>query len=226
MKHKTIVIALISIFLAFLSYHFLFFWYHPSSKVDYSYLEFFKDSIRYKLDTTDYSIYRSKSGKITYFYYYEDDNNRKPFYDLDDTTYNNYNIAIWEFNKNYYFNDVIISTSVGHYKPDFWFYDKIGNYNPISIQYFFRFNGMRIYPFDGSEITQTYNEKNYKGFYGLLNGILICDKNDKPKSYIEFAKNNSPTIVLVYNLNDKICLTWINATKRLDSSIINTLNFK
>lgn len=225
-RKKFVKIIIVLIFLILVSFHFLNYVYLPRFKNDFGYLRYFKDSIHFKIDTANYCIYKSKLGKIAFYHYYDDVNNMNPYPELDDTTTSNkYNFTIWEFDKNYYFNDVKLSTSIGHYKSDLIFSNKIGSYNPIVIQNFKKFNGMRIYPFLGSKIIQTYNDKNFKGFYGRLNGILICDKNDQPNSYIDFMNENTPTIVLVYNLHDKLCLTWIHATKKLDASIINTLNF-
>ncbi len=222
---KVILIALVS-FIVFIAYLFHIGHTPVFNKVSRGYLFLFKDSILDYIDTTSVS---SVAGNdiINSFIYTENFKNDKSIY-LQDKIYNSYFIDIWHFKQlsNYKLDDAFINTNSVVENSVFDFGETLDPESncPISIKYFYKIDGIVLNCGEGTKIIKTYNEKNYKGFYGLVNKMSICSKRGEPQIYISYKKPQTPTIILLYKRQNSFYLIKINANKKLDENIIKILN--
>ena len=96
-------------------------YYYSIQKIHFSnfktlsnrYLYLFKDSIIYKLDTTTCFSWIANQDTLNHYIFSEDIKKKKLYYEVNDTSYNNYYISIWNFKtlKNVSLKDVIINTN-------------------------------------------------------------------------------------------------------------------
>lgn len=187
----------------------------------------FKDSVRYKLNGMPAS-WVAKHDNLTDFIFYENMKDKRPFYEVSDTTYNNYYIAVWEFKslKNLSLNDAVINTNSNIEKSDFWMSEILDSesFCPITIKYLYRMDGMILNVNKESHIINEFSGTSYKGFYGLIDKISICNKNGDPQMYLNFKNKQTPTMLIIHSSNSGFHLIMINATRKIDSNIINILD--
>jgi len=192
------------------------------------YLFLFKDSILNKVDTEVDFSWVADQDILNHYIYYDDLKNKKDYYELNDTSYNNYYIDIWEFKSLIKCNleDVFINTRsiIGESKFNFQYIIDPDSYRPISIKYFYKIDGMILNFGDNTKVIKELNGLKYKGFYGLCDKISICNKKGEPQIYINFAKSQTPTILLLYKGHNSFYLIMINSSKKLDDNIIKILN--
>lgn len=190
-------------------------------------LFFFKDSILNKINTLSSSNV-AEHDIINSYLYYEDIKDKRPYYLPEDTSYNNYYIDIWEFKNlvNYKLEDATINTSSAINRTEFDFGETLDpkGYCPISIKYFYKIDGININLSEDSKVIKEIQGKRYKGFYGLIVKMSICNNNGEPQVYFSFKKAPRPTILLLYKGYPSFYLIKINSSKRIDESIIKILN--
>ncbi|MFZ4582471.1 MAG: hypothetical protein ACOYM7_07460 [Paludibacter sp.] len=165
---------------------------------------------------------------LSHYIYYEDLKNKKPYYELNDTSYNNYYVVIWEFKdmKNYNLDDVFINERSIISKSKFELGEVLDSksFCPISIKYLYKIDGMILSLSENSKILKELHGKKYKGFYGLIDKMSISDKKGEPQIYFNFSKNQYPTVLLLYKGHNSFYLIMINSSKKIDENIINILN--
>jgi hypothetical protein len=191
------------------------------------YLFLFKDSIINKVDTTMSYSWVADQDILNHFIYYDDLKNKKLYYELNDTSYNNYYINIWEFSslKKYNLDDVFINSNSTIEKSKFELGEVLDSkgFCPISIKYLYKIDGMILNLGQNTKIIKKLRGSNYKGFYGLVDKMSICDKKGEPQIYFNFAISQHPTILLFYKGHNKFYLIMINSSKKLDENIIKIL---
>jgi len=194
------------------------------------YLFFFKDSIVSKVDTSENFSWISDQDILTHFIYYDDLKNKKDYYEPNDTSYNNYYFIIWEFKslKEYEIDNVFINEHSVIGKSEFELGQTLDSksFCPISIKYLYNIDGMILNLSDKSKVIKRLVGKNYKGFYGLIDKMSICNKRGEPQIYFNFAKSQHPTVLLLYKAHSSFYLIMINSSKKIDESIINILNLE
>lgn len=231
MKKKQLKYIFISavVIYAFFFFHLLYTGHSSIFKVtSRKYLFFFKDSIINKVDTTMSYSWVAHQDILNHYIYYDDLKNKKLYYEINDTSYNNYYFTIWEFRdlKKYKLEDVFINTHSIIQKSKFIWQETLDSkgFCPISVKYLYKIDGMILNLSGNSKVIKNLQGKNYKGFYGLVDKISICDKKGEPQIYINFAKNQTPTVLLLYKSRNSFYLIMINSSKKLDENIINVLN--
>ena len=165
-KLKNVFIFII-IIIAGVTFHQFYTMHHNDFKTtSRKYLFFFKDSIINKVDTSMSFSWVADQDKLNHFIYYDDLKNKKYYYELNDTSYNNYYIDIWEFNslKGYNLNEIFINKQSNIEKSKFILGEVLDSesYCPISIKYFYKIDGMILNLSDNSKIIKNLKGKNYK----------------------------------------------------------------
>lgn len=177
------------------------------------YMFFFKDSIVDKIDTLSAS-YVADQDILNNFIYYDKDNR--------------YYVAIWEFNnlRNYNLDDVFINTHSIMNKSKFDLQETLNPNGPcpISIKYLYKIDGMILNLDENTKILKELRGKNYKGFYGLVDRISICNKKGDPQIFFNFKSSKTPTIMLLYKGHNSFYVLKINSKKEFDEKIIKILN--
>jgi len=231
MKKKQLKYILISavVIYAFFFFHLLYTGHSSIFKTtSRKYLFLFKDSIINKVDTTMSYSWVAHQDILNHYIYYDDLKNKKLYYEINDTSYNNYYFTIWEFRdlKKYKLENVFINTHSIIQKSKFIWQETLDSKGscPISVKYLYKIDGMILNLSDNSKVIKNLQGKNYKGFYGLVDKMSICDKNGEPQIYINFAKNQTPTVLLLYKSRNSFYFIMINSSKKLDDNIIKILN--
>lgn len=175
--------------------------------VSRNYLFLFKDSIVSKIDAPmTYSCVSDQD--ILNGYLYNDDK---------------YCIIIWEFNdlKKYNLEDVFINSHSIIKKSEFSLQETLDSksYRPISIKYLYKIDGMILNLGENTKIIKELQGKNYKGFYGLVDKMSICDKKGEPQIYLNFAKSQTPTVLLLYKSHNSFYLIMVNPNNELYKNI-------
>ncbi len=172
-----------------------------------NYLFLFKDSAASKLDyPTSYSCVSQQD--IYNSYLYNDDK---------------YCVMIWEFNdlRNYSLEDVFLNTHSIIRKSEFSWEETLDSksFLPISIKYLYKIDGMILNLGENTKIIKELQGKNYKGFYGLVDKMSICDKRGEPQIYFNFTKNQTPTVLLLYKGHNSFYLIMVNPNNELYKDI-------
>jgi len=186
----------------------------------------FKDSVLENINRPSYS-WVSEQDTLTHFIFSVNLTNKKVYYELNDTC-NNYYIDVWEFNalKNYKLDDVFINEHSVIGKSEFIFEEGLDGKSPcpISIRYFYKIDGLILNLGENSKVIKELQGKNYKGFYGLIDKMSICDKKGEPQIYFNFEKQLTPTVLLFYKGHGGIFLIIIHSSRKLDENVIKILN--
>jgi len=139
-----------------------------------------------------------------------------------------YLVKIWEFNdlKNYNIEDAFINKHSIINKSTFNLQETIYSSGPcpISIKYLYKIDGIILNLDENSKIIKEFHGTNYKGFYGLIDKMSICDKKGKPQVYFNFTKSQTATILLFYKSHNNFYLIMITSKKEFDEKIIKILN--
>ena len=224
LKHVFIV-ALI-IFFGFV-FH-VFYIGHNFGSVERNYLFFFKDSIHKKVDPRN--SWASDQDNISNYIYYTDLKDKRLYYEINDTTYQNYYIKIWEIKslKNYDLDDVFINKNSIIRNSKFEFQSTpdsspVSDYE-ISFKYFYKIDGMILNLGENTKIIKEFKGENYKGFYALADKMSICNRKGEPQIYINFSKSLTSFILIMYKGHDSFYIVMINSNKEVAENIINILN--
>lgn len=199
------------------------------STVGQKYLYIFKDSIQYKIDENPAS-WVGRHDNLVHFIYYDSIKDKRDYYEVDDTTYNNYYIAVWNFESlnNYSLNEVYINSS-SHIEITSYLYGETldpDGYCPTTVKFLYDIDGLILNVSDDSKIIKEFSGENYKGFYGLLNKVSISNRKGAPQIYFNFKKSLTPTIFIIHSGSSGFHLIKINATKHLNEDIIKVFNLQ
>ncbi|MDP4202667.1 MAG: hypothetical protein Q8861_08210 [Bacteroidota bacterium] len=204
--------------------------YSSNNYISKNYRCFFKDSVREKVDTLCNYSWVSDNDILTHFLFYEDLKNKKDYYELNDTSYNNYYFAIWDFKqiKNKNIEDIKINYQINVGNSDFIFGQTLDSQNfcSYSVKTPHYLDDFTLNVSNQSVINKEITGLHYKGFYGLIDRLSISDHNGKPQIFINFQKSKTPTIILIYKNHGHIFLIQINAHKKLNEDIIHVLNLQ
>ena len=227
-KLKHILISAVVI-LAFFFFHLLYTGHHGVfNSIGRKYIFLYKDSIINKVNTVSNFSWVADQDILNHYIYYEDLKNKRLYYEPDDTSYNNYYFVIWEFKtlKNYNLEDVFINTHSIIPESKFIWGETLNSksYCPISIKYLYKIDGLILNLDENSKVLKELHGKNYKGFFGLVNKMSICNKKGEPQIYFNFAKSQHPTVLLFYKGHNGFYLIMINSRKKIDENIIKILN--
>jgi len=191
--------------------------YSSFDTVSKKYLFLFKDSAINKIDTINYSWIADQDILNNYLYY-------------DDK----YIIGIWEFKTLQYTNleDVFINKHSIISNSEFRWQETLDSKGafPISIKYLYKIDGMILNLGEHTKIIKELIGKSYKGFYGLVNKMSICDKAGKPQIYFNYSKKQTPIVLLLYKGHNSFYLIVIYPNNELykgvtiNENIINILN--
>jgi hypothetical protein len=187
----------------------------------------FNDSLLENINKPSYS-WVSEQDTLTNFVFSEILKNKKTYYELNDTC-NNYYVSIWEFNalKKSELDDVFINEHSVIGKSEFLFESKLngeGDY-PISIKYLYKIDGFVLNLGENSKLIKELKGVNYKGFYGLVDKMSICDKEGNPQIYFNYKKLLQPIVLLLYKGHGGVYLITIYSSRKLDENVIKILNF-
>jgi len=235
-KSKQILITLAVITLCFFCH--MFYTMHHSVFNDSNdrHLFIFKDSVLENINKPSFS-WVADQDTLTHFVFSEYVKNKKDYYEYNDTC-NNFYIDVWEFNtlKNYELDDVFINEHSKIEKSKFSFGETLNGDGPFSIpiRYLYNIDGMIINLGENSKVIKEFRGVNYKGFYGLIDKISICDKKGEPQIYFDFETKLKPTvlmklmptILILYKGHNGFYLIKINSSIKLDENVINILNLK
>jgi hypothetical protein len=177
------------------------------NSISKNYLFLFKDSVVSKIDTPiSYSCVSNQD--ILNGYLYNDDK---------------YCIKIWEFNdlKKYSLQDLFINSQSTIKKSEFSWEETLNSksFLPISIKYLYKIDGMILNLGENTKIIKELQGKNYKGFYGLVDKMSICNKKGEPQIYLNFAKSQTPTVLLLYKSHNSFYLIMVNPNNELYKNI-------
>lgn len=188
----------------------------------------FKDSVLENINRPSYS-WVSKQDTLTHFILSENLKDKKIYYELTDTC-NNYYIDVWEFNalKNYELDDVFINEHSIIRNSEFTFEYGLDGKSPYpkSIKYFYKIDGMIINLGENSKVIKELRGATYKGFYGTVDKLSICNKKGEPQIYLNYEKPLIPTVLLFYRGHGGLFLIIIHSTRRLNENIIKILNLR
>jgi hypothetical protein len=195
-----------------------------------NYMFLFKDSVKEKIDTLSYNSWVSDEDVLNHFLLYENLKNTKDYYELNDTSYNNYYIVVWDFKnaRNMALSQIKINYHTFIGKSDFFWGQTLDSksFCSYSIRMHHNIDDFMLNISNQSKIKREFSGKNYKGFYGLIDRMSLSDCQGTPQIYINFKKPETPTIVLLYKGEESLYLIQINATKRINENIIDDLNLR
>lgn len=231
---KNVRICLIAILLFIGIAYFLIKLQIPHSSVFQSvpknYMFLFRDSVRKKVDTLSCYSWVSDKDILSHFLFYKDLKNKKDYYELNDTSYNNYYFVIWDFKqlKGKKLDGIRINYHTFIGKSDFNWGETLDSksFCSYSIKVHYNVDDLVLNISDQSIIKKEFKGENYKVFYGLIDRMSINDHQGNPQAYINFQKVKTPTIVLVYKGKESLYFIQINATKRINENIINVLDLR
>ena len=186
----------------------------------------FKDSVLGNINKPSYS-WVSEQDTLTHFILSENLKDMKTYYDLNDTC-NNYYVSVWEFKalKKYELDDVFINEHSVIGKSEFPFEGGLDGKSPypVSIKYFYKIDGMIINLGENSKVIKELRGATYKGFYGMVDKMSICNKKGEPQIYFNYDKLITPTVLFFYKGKNGLYLIIIYSNKRLNENVLNILN--
>lgn len=186
----------------------------------------FNDSVFENINRPS-SSWVSEQDTLTSFVFSENLKEKKNYYESNDTC-NNYYVSIWEFNtsKKYELADVFINEHSVLGGSDFQFKEMLnseGDY-PISVKYLYKIDGLILNLGQNTKIIKELKGLNYKGFYGFVDRMSICDKKGEPQIYFNFKKKIEPAVLIFYKNRGGLFLVTIHSNRRLDENVIKILN--
>jgi len=203
---KYVFIAAVSIYACFLLHQF--YTYHSSVfyTTSKNHLYFFKDSVISKLDTISYNWVTDQDTLDNYLY----DNDK-------------YILHVWKFNSldNADLKDIFINERSVIRKSEFRWQETLDSksFCPISVKYLYKIDGMILNLGENTKIIKELKGQNYKGFYGLVDKMSICDKKGEPQIYFNFNKSQIPTVLLLYKGHNSFYLIMVNPNNELYKNI-------
>jgi hypothetical protein len=190
---------------------------------NHKYLWLFQDSIRKDIDTSLF-LGCVRKRDLLYLYSYPNYHHFNPPIQ--------YRISIWEFKdlSRAELDKVSFNTNVNldNLRPNS-FETLNSHLSPeFIIKYGFSFNNnININLNEYSKVYKIINEKNYKGFYGVVNQISFSDENRKHLIFIDYHGYwQEPTLFLLYKYNKRFYVIIINSKKPIDDNTIMILNLK
>ena len=117
--------------------------------------------------------------------------------------------------------DVFINSQSTITKSEFSWEETLDSksFLPISIKYLYKIDGMILNLGENTKIIKELQGKNYKGFYGLVDKMSICNKKGEPQIYLNFAKSQTPTVLLLYKSHNSFYLIMVNPNNELYKNI-------
>jgi hypothetical protein len=187
----------------------------------------FKDIVLENLNLPSYS-WISEQDTLTNFILTENLKDKKDYYELNDTC-NNYYISVWEFNalKNCKLDDIFINEHGIIPKSEFPLEGALDGKSPypISVKYLYKIDGMILNLGENSKVIKELKGSKYKGFYGLVDKMSICNKNGEPQIYFNYPKKiSTPVVLLFYKGHGGLYLIFIYSSRRLDETVLKYLN--
>jgi hypothetical protein len=197
--------------------------------VSHKYHYLFKDSIVNNVDSESYSCV-TDNDILNQYVYYPNLKDKKEYYEPNDSNYNFYHVAIWDFKKlkDIHLNDVSINTEWNMKKTEFLFQETLDSksFCPISIKFLYNIDGINLNVSRESSIIEEYKGDKFKGFYGFVDKLSISNENGEPQVYFNFEKKHTPIILLFYKDVRSFYLIMIYSTSFFDKNIFNILNIK
>jgi hypothetical protein len=216
-KNKKKLLIIFSLLITILTFFGLFIYFetHIMNAGDNArYIWVFKDSAQHNIDK---SICFGNIGRhdVNYSYIYKDD----------------VHIYVWEF---FDLKSVLLKNIPINYRVDL---DKIkipsgeilgGNNLPplpkIRVKYGLTFKGdIKVNINKDSEIFETFDELNYKGFFGNIHRITFSDDYNEHLIVFDY-EYNEPTLLLLCKKLNRFYVVIINSKRKFDSNIIEILN--
>lgn len=188
----------------------------------------FKESALEHIHKPSYSWVTEKDV-LTNFIYYKDIT-KKDIIFKNDTCYDNYYIGVWEFKtlKDCELDDVFINKRCVIGNSKFILGETLdgkGAYS-IPIRYLYKIDGMIINLGMNSKVLKDFQGVNYKGFYGLVDVMSICNRKGVPQIFFNFKTLPTPTVLLLYKGHNSFFLIKIHSDKKIDENVIDILDLK